>query len=95
MAFGSRTAEEPNDGRTGPLPALTGGDTRRVEMLGNGLRRRHSCPFGSIDVADEPPHERLDILSQLRQPVNSPGDCASGAKPTDNGVTKSYLREIG
>ncbi len=70
VALGARAAEEFGHGRPGSAPALAGGDARGVEMIGDGLGRRHPRRLGGLDFDDEVPHERLDVLSPLRHSVN-------------------------
>jgi hypothetical protein len=39
-------------------------------MIGDGLGRSHPRRLGRLNFDDDVPHERLDLLSPLRHPVN-------------------------
>jgi hypothetical protein len=70
VALGARAAEEFGHSRTGPAPALAGGDALGVEMIGDGLGRSHPRRLGGLNFDHEVPHKRFDLLSPLRHSIN-------------------------
>ena len=59
VALGTRAAEEFGHSRTGPTPALSGGEAFGVEMFGDGLWRLYPRRLGSFDFGYDAPHERF------------------------------------
>jgi len=70
VALDARAAEEFGHSRTGPAPALAGGDSLGVEIIGDGLGHSHPRRLGGLNFDHKVPHKRFDLLSPLRHSIN-------------------------